>query len=237
MKNFRVAKCLTNGVIKEYAIFEDGSEKKEILEDAEYGKYFCVDNELDKREMMGIRLKSFRGRVEDAYNTILAGNGDALKVSPGFIRMEKVVYFIDREIGERVRSHFLDGWKDAAFAYEIRFGNMSYMQLAEDNTLIFGGAKEKKVKYFETEEDAKKYADMLIELAFKHATDFVNSMRDTSNEDKVINWMSKMEDENGKMNVINDMALDMIADDAKSMKFTEPKLDKYWFEIRQCVVL
>ena len=47
MKEFRVAKCLDNNGIHEYAIFADGSRKKLIQNDEQYGKYFEVDNELN----------------------------------------------------------------------------------------------------------------------------------------------------------------------------------------------
>ena len=47
MKKFRVAKCLEDGEVVEYAIFEDGSRKKRIFEDKQYGKYFNVGNELN----------------------------------------------------------------------------------------------------------------------------------------------------------------------------------------------
>lgn len=47
MKEFRVAKCLVDGEINEYAIFADGSRKKIIQTNDKYGKYFEVDNELN----------------------------------------------------------------------------------------------------------------------------------------------------------------------------------------------
>lgn len=40
MKEFRVAKCFVDGKVNEYAIFADGSRKKIIQTDKQYGKYF-----------------------------------------------------------------------------------------------------------------------------------------------------------------------------------------------------
>ena len=47
MKEFRIARCLDDNEIHEYAIFADGSRKKVIKNDEKYGKYFEVDNELN----------------------------------------------------------------------------------------------------------------------------------------------------------------------------------------------
>ena len=77
MKEFRVAKCLVDGKVNEYAIFADGSRKKIIQTDKQYGKYFEVDNELNTDCKSFLRF-SYSGRIKDAVEMIRNGNGDCI---------------------------------------------------------------------------------------------------------------------------------------------------------------
>ena len=76
MKEFRVAKCLIDGKVNEYAIFADGSRKKIIQTNDKYGKYFEVDNELNTDCKSFLRF-SYSGRIKDAVEMIRNGNGDS----------------------------------------------------------------------------------------------------------------------------------------------------------------
>lgn len=76
MKEFRVAKCVNNGKIEEYAIFKDGSRKKRIYVDNKGRKYFEVDNELNDSASSSFLRRSFSGRIKDAIETIRIDNGD-----------------------------------------------------------------------------------------------------------------------------------------------------------------
>lgn len=237
MRKFRVARCLVDGRVMEYAIFEDGTRKACIEEDEQYGKYFRVDNELNK-SVKTFLAKSFRGRVKDAYDTIAAGNGDVLKVS--FIGCEQVVYFLDRKVGEELREKFLDGWKDTKFGYRLQFGSKHslapWLPLNEDNETIFF-KNDGKVKYFDSEESAKEYIDKLMKVAYKGATDIVEGMKDTpGNRDELYQWMDEFEARYGKNSVVMDMIFDMVVGDAEKLKFDKPQLDNYGIEVVQCVV-
>lgn len=115
MKEFRVAKCLGNDGVKEYAIFADGSRKKLIQIDEQYGKYFEVDNELNTDCNTCLKY-SFSGRIKDAIDTIKSGNGDCINQFNFFGKHDRVLYFIDRKVGEELRAKSLEGWKDTKFA-------------------------------------------------------------------------------------------------------------------------
>ncbi len=115
MKEFRVAKCLGNDGVQEYAIFADGSRKKRIYIDEQYGKYFEVDNEFNTDCKTCLKY-SFSGRIKDAIDTIKSGNGDCIKQINFFGKHDKVLYFIDRKVGEELRQKSLEGWKDTKFA-------------------------------------------------------------------------------------------------------------------------
>lgn len=110
MKEFRVAKCLIDGKVNEYAIFADGSRKKKIQVDEQYGKYFEVDNELNTDCKSCLRF-SFSGRIKDAVDMIKSGNGDCIKSVQMVGRHDSVLYFLDRTIGEKLRekSPLMDG--------------------------------------------------------------------------------------------------------------------------------
>ena len=99
MKEFRVAKCLDNNGIHEYAIFADGSRKKLIQNDEQYGKYFEVDNELNTDCKTFMRF-SFSERIKDAVDMIRKGNGDCIQSVKLFGRVDKVIYFLDRKVGD-----------------------------------------------------------------------------------------------------------------------------------------
>ena len=109
MKEFRVAKCLENNEINEYAIFADGSRKKLIQYDEQYGKYFEVDNELNTECKTCLRF-SFSGRIKDAVDMIKNGNGDCIQSVKLFGRVDKVIYSLTEKLVKNLdRNHLTDG--------------------------------------------------------------------------------------------------------------------------------
>lgn len=118
MKEFRVAKCLVNGKINEYAIFADGSRKKMIKINDKYGKYFEVDNELNTDLKSCLRF-SDSGRIKDAVEMIRNGNGDCISSMKIIGKVDKVLYFLDRKVGEELRHKSLEGWKNTKFGWGL----------------------------------------------------------------------------------------------------------------------
>ncbi len=123
MKKFRVANCFNNltNSIGEFAIFEDGSERKPIFIDGDGHKYFKVDNELNK-DCHTMLAKSFSDRIKDAVDTIITGNGDVISVYNAIGEHINVFYYLDREYGESLRKKTIEGWKDTKFGYIIKYG-------------------------------------------------------------------------------------------------------------------
>lgn len=166
MKKFRVAKCLVNGKIDEYAIFEDGSPKEKIHIDPKYGKYFRVYNELNKAEKNDFLRRSYRGRIKDAVDMIRNGNGDVIMQTKVLIMYDNVVYFLDRKIGEELREKFLKGWKDAKFGWTLKGGHKSnimgyYTLNSKLEAIGIANSKDNPI-VFETEEAAKNYMEHSI---------------------------------------------------------------------------
>lgn len=243
MKAFRVAKCLDNNGIHEYAIFDDGSRKKLIQNDEQYGKYFEVDNELNNEHKSFLRF-SFSGRIKDAVDMIRNGNGDCIKSYNLFGRVDKVVYFIDRTVGEKLRQKSLDGWKDTSFGWAIECGYknsfVGYSMLNKKNEKIYAFDKENIPMTFESKELANEYAEYLVDKARYYAKRLANNIsgiEDKTEQEKIIYAaIDEIEEETGtKFGIIMDFTFDMLTEDYKLKSF-ECNLDKMGYKIVQCIV-
>ena len=220
MKEFRVAKCLVDGKVNEYAIFADGSRKKIIQTDKQYGKYFEVDNELNTDCKSSLRF-SYSGRIRDAVEMIRNGNGDCISSMKLIGRIDKVLYFLDRKTGEELRRKSLEGWKDTKFGWAIECGNRSPV-------------------VFDTKESADEYVEYLVEKAKYYAKRLVNNLcgiTDEKERDKIIdNAIDEIEnDTKTKFSIIFDFMFDMLTGNCEP-KSSEYNLDKMGYEIVQCII-
>lgn len=243
MKNFRIAKCLDNNGINEYVIFEDGSEKKPIHNDEQYGKYFEVDNELNDECKSFLRF-SFSGRIKDAVDMIKSGNGDCIKSYNLFGRVDKVVYFIDRKIGEELRQKFLEGWKDTKFGWAIECGNKNsfsgYSMLNKNTERISIFDEERTPISFESKEEATRYVEDLIERARYYAKRLANKLSGVESDAErgsiIHATMDEIEEYTGtKFSIIQDFAFDMLTEDCE-LKTFECNLDEMGYKVIQCIV-
>lgn len=241
MKEFMVEKTLENGEVCEYAVFGDGSRKKRILNDERYGKYFEVDNELNT-DCSTLMKYSFSGRIKDAVDTIRSGNGDCIKQTVMFGRIDKVVYFIDRKVGEELRREFIEGWKDTKFGWAIECGYKNsfsgYCPVNTKGERISAFSEDRALKTFETRADAKEYVEWLLEKGFCYAKKLADAYTNSKNEEKESVTEKTIEEVGALMgsrfNVLIDIVRDMIS--GNTLKSNECKLDEYGYEIVQCVV-
>lgn len=245
MKKFRIAKCLDwdGKGIHEYAIFEDGSEKKIIKEDEEFGKYFNIDNELNT-STSSARLRSlFSNRIKDAIDTIRNGNGDCIRCINFLGNHIYVLYFLDRNIGDKLRMKTIEGWKDTKFAWCINTGNKNSfspaMSLNIDDEAIGMFTDNRKEKLFNTEKEAADYVNQLLKRAFEYAKNFsekLDGISDSNKQLKIYDEMqNKLESEGvSKNNIIKNYMLDMLDNDC-TLRVTEPQLCDYYVKIVQCV--
>lgn len=241
MKEFRVAKCLVDGKVNEYAIFADGSRKKIIQTDKKYGKYFEVDNELNTDCKSSLRF-SYSGRIRDAVEMIR--NGDCISSMKFIGRIDKVLYFLDRKTGEELRRKSLEGWKDTKFGWAIECGNknsfLEYSMLNKKNERISVFDKDRNPMIFDTKESADEYVEYLIERSKYYAKRLVNNLcgiTDEKERDKIIdNAIDEIEnDTKTKFSIISDFTFDMLTGDCKLKSF-ECNLDKMGYEIVQCII-
>ena len=246
MKEFRVAKCLDGDTISEFAIFADGSRRKPIYSDKDQGKYFYVDNELNKNNSNSLLRYSFSGRIKDAIDTIKAGNGDCIEVNSVLgVRSNRVVYFLDRKVGEQIRQETLEGWKDAQFAWRIECGYKSslsgYRPIGEKYTQITIFDGNRRPMLFDTEEAAEQYIKSIINKAAEYAKRLVDevSKANTSDEKTEIinNIINQITEYTGsENNVLIDFVFDMVTDECDKLKSPDCKLDTIGYKITQCVV-
>ncbi len=228
MKDFRIAKCVEGNDVYEYAIFSDGSRKKRIHEDSK------------------------SGRIKDADDTILSGNGYCILAflnGPGFHCNDQSwstiedVYFIDRSIGEKLRQKFIDGWENTKFAWVISYGTKesfigcrplmkNFCQkplVTEDDPITF-----------DSEQAAIDYVNQLIEKSKSYAQKIANNicvdmLREEKDEivDKVIDEIEK--EFGSACNIVSDFTFDMIDNNYKP-KTPDFCLDAYTYKIEQIVI-
>lgn len=243
MKEFRVAKCLVDGKINEYAIFSDGSRKKIIKIDDKYGKYFEVDNELNTDLKSCLRF-SYSGRIKDAIEMIRNGNGDCLLSTKNIVKIDKVLYFLDRQIGEELRQKSLEGWKNTRFGWAIECGNKNsffgYSMINQKNERISVFDKDRSPMVFDTKESADEYAEYLIEKSKYYAKRLVNNLCgiiDENERDNIIdNAIDEIEnDTKTKFSIISDFTFDMLRDDCK-LKSQEYNLNEMEYRVVQCII-
>lgn len=248
-KDYRIAKCLTDDGIKEFAIFTDGSRKSLIYEDEEGRKYFHVDNKLNTTGPNFLR-RSFTGRIKDAVETIRNDDGDCVMMQTGIFgfKFVKVVRFVDREIGEQLRQKTLKGWVDTKFTWGIECGNKNsfsgYAMINRNGERVspFETDEEKKVPMqFDSESDAQQYMDDTLEKAKKYAAELIeNIIPCNGDNDKTLevfdNFSKKMSEEcNTPFPVIEDLMLDMLDTELSSFKNEDKSLDQWGYKIIQCV--
>lgn len=181
MKNFKVVKCLKNGEIVKYAVFEDGSRKKRIQTDSQNREYFYVDNELNTNVSTSMKY-SFSGRIKDAVDMIKLGNGDCIKNTDMLIASDSVLYFLDRKIGEEYRKKFINGWKDTKFGWAIEVGNKNsfypYLRLNENLESISLWNADTTQLTFDSEELALEKIHEIIQLAHNYAIEILEKMNE-----------------------------------------------------------
>ena len=177
MKEFRIARCLDiskNGmpVIRKYAIFKDGAPRHLIETDDEGREYFSVPNWINNDPEMDdfnycISIKKymkycFAGKPKDMIESIRRGYGDVICCYQSFLRIDRVLYFLDRDYGESLRKKTIEGWKDAKFAYGLYCDSISVNTCGQ---LEYGRPD----IYFDSVKDAIELATKIAEEAYQKA--------------------------------------------------------------------
>ena len=191
MKEFRIARCLDiskNGipVIRKYAIFKDGAPRHLIETDDEGREYFSIPNwinndpEMDDfnycisiKKYMKYMKYCFAGKPKDMIESIRRGYGDVICCYQSFLRIDHVLYFLDRDYGESLRKKTIEGWKDAKFAYGLYCDSISAYGLYCDDTISVNTSGQleygRQNIYFDSVKDAIELATKIAEEAYQKA--------------------------------------------------------------------
>lgn len=240
MKNFKVVKCLKNGEIVKYAVFEDGSRKKRIQTDSQNREYFYVDNELNTNVSTSMKY-SFSGRIKDAVDMIKLGNGDCIKNTDMLISSDSVLYFLDRKIGEEYRKKFINGWKDTKFGWAIEVGNKNsfypYLRLNENLESISLWNADTTQLTFDSEELALEKIHEIIQLAHNYAIEILEKMNEETDEKKKEEAFNKafdqIQEKICERSVLINLIYDFFDDDLTDV---HDELNHYGYKIVQCII-
>ena len=182
MIKFRIAKCLVNDKINKYAlIYNEKGEivaRKIIEKDQDGNEYFSTINTFNTRCKYKTFAKSFSGRIKDAVETIKTGNGDCICRNnifwSGAFYNIRVLYYLDRSIGEDYREKTIEGFKDSKFCYIIIFNGNNFINL-ENGTFCEIDLYNQKIiplKEYDSEEECEdvinKFVDHLYAIAQKY---------------------------------------------------------------------
>lgn len=232
---YRVSNCLVNGKIVECAILPGG--KRRQIETVNNHKCFSVDDYIDKRDHL-LRT-SFTNKIGNAVQAVRDGAGDVIQTMSLFGEHISVLYFLDREYGEEMRRKTMDGWKDAKFAYALKFCNKDSMSggyfINKNLCVIIPGISGGDILLFDTEGDALLFSSELIVKAHKYAKDAMDEylkIKIDHQEDVNIFTIieNKIEKEYGVMvNILLDMAAEFWKEDLTGMN-GNLKLEKHYFQ-------
>ena len=116
-------------------VFENGW-KARVYKHEEYGEYFRVPR-FKAEELFG---RGFTDRIKDLYDYVVQGKGDCLQVTELFGRSEHLIYFLDREVGERNREKFLKEF-NCDFGYALKYStrnstHLLYIDSNMETTLV-----------------------------------------------------------------------------------------------------
>ena len=192
---FRIVKCLVNDKINKYAlIYNEKGEivaRKIIEKDEDGNEYFSTINIFNTRCKNKIFDKRFSGSIKDAVETVKAGNGDCICRNNiswyGAFYNIRVLYYLDRNIGEDYRERTLEGFKDSKFCCIIIFNGNNFVNLENETFCEIDLYNQKiiSLKEYDSEEECEnvinKFVDYLYMIAKKYLNYYILNSMDLNN--------------------------------------------------------
>lgn len=157
-------KTLNDGSVQRYAYYPELNKTNEfpVQTDSKGREYFYLSRGL-LRDTKTYKEKTYNDRIEDAVSDIMNGYGDAV-VNGGIFASNTsnhVIVFLDRKYGEELRSKTIDGWKDAEYFWSVVYRNgLNELYINKDNCAEYDT---KDFLHFDTEDEAQKFIDTLME--------------------------------------------------------------------------
>ena len=183
MIKFRIAKCLVNDKINKYAlIYNEKGEivaRKIIEKDKDGNEYFSTINTFNRKYKNKTLGKMFSGRIKDAVETVKAGNGDCICRynifwSGAFYNI-RVLYYLDRNIGDYFRKRTIEGFKNSKFCYIILFNDDNFINLENETSCHIGFYNQEEfiLKEYDTEEECEKLINKFIDYLYMIAQNYL----------------------------------------------------------------
>lgn len=140
---------------------------KHVIQHDEYGEYLMVPNYLNPSK--SIFAEDFTRRIKDAVESIKNGDGDCIEMSSSLYHSIFLHYYLDREVGEKLRQKSIEGFKDAKFETYIRCsGSFGGFFLSEGDKLSsVAFSKDDKRMIFDSDEEALKEIEKIYSEAEK----------------------------------------------------------------------
>ena len=172
------AKGEYSGIVEKIAIYDDSGKQIDccvIHTDEEGREYYYPSNPHEK---FGL----FTDRPKDAIECIRNGFGDAIEGARILgIGIQDVVRFIDREYGENLRQKTIEGWKNAQFAYAVKFCFLNSFSggrlVCKDKTLMTYNNTRHDILTFETEREASSFIYEVTSKAERYYEEYINLPR------------------------------------------------------------
>ena len=237
---FRITKCLMHPNTKyvriaNCAITKDGK-RHEIYTTDENDEYFEISNPYYKP--IGDKLKDdladhFYNRFTDAVQAVRDGYAHAIIGSPNpnsvFQKQSRAVYFLDETLGEKYRKKTIDGFVNAKFGYNVKFGGKNSFigyNLVDSELKTIGWYNPGTPAFFETYDEANRFITDALNKA-KAAADLV------INEEKAF---EEVIDSIANTPVIRDMFLDIIDENNNIFTYkNDGKLTNFGYDIVQAI--
>lgn len=225
MLKFRIAKCLIDNKKVKCAILENNKEwginKRRIIEkDSKGREYFTLPNRRVKSF-----LKSFTDRIGDAADEVINGNGDTIQINDFFITKNiRVVYFLDRKYGEKMKRKTIEGWKHTKFTWILKTHNNFYQYIKEDGILTYD-INDNAIATFNTEEDALERLSKLTDEAYSCIEKYKGREVDECFDEFIqdLNERYNLKDDHNKTDLA---VMKLIREIVSDNKYLEPKVER-----------
>ena len=150
-------------------LYIDGRERT-IFKDNEGHEYVHVSNFNEENRLLG-----FNFRPKDALECIREGKADVMAGSADHLN---VLYYLDREYGEKLRSKTLEGWKDAEFKWGVVYRHRYILEDGSIYCMFLDADKQAPIKKFESKEKVQHWIDAQLKKGRFAAEAYINGTDD-----------------------------------------------------------
>ena len=247
MYDYRIAKCLENGRVREYVIFNDGSKKRPIETNDDGEQYFIINNkthcdlELEefnshgKNYLREILSNSFANREKDLVESIRKGYADQITMGnlPFGVKLVNGIYYLNREYGEEKRKQTLKDLEGCEFRYSVTY---KFHIITTDGAIDFDRDPN---KWFTSVDQAIKFINTKIDEAYNYSMKFIGRIYADHNTEL-------LDEFNNFWDMYDESLLGELVDGGLTFKenspldFKDNNIKMYWknlFEISSKVIL